>query len=393
MNIKKRIVVIYDSGAITGGAAKVAIDTAIGLSNKGYKVTYLCGKGPIEPTLKNSVDKVICLNQSDILSEKSRVKAALQGIWNKKSYNELYSYLKTLDLDNTIVHIHGYSHVLSSSIIKACNDCSITPFITLHEYFSVCPNGGFFNFKKNAICKKSPMSLNCVLCNCDARNYQQKLYRVVRQLCQDKYIRYNNKIKFIYISDFSLSKMNNYLSSRNFYYVHNPVTNYKNTANTNSTINKDYYIFVGRISQEKGCDLFCEALKRLSLKGIVVGEGPLKEKLENDYDNVEFVGWKTKNEIQDFYLHAKALVFPTRWYETDGLVVQEALSAGVQCIVADECASKDYIVDGVNGYLFKSGDLQSLIETIKKKQIENVSFEPETNYINNLLKVYEGDEQ
>ena len=53
---------------------------------------------------------------------------------------------------------------------------------------------------------------------------------------------------------------------------------------------------------------------------------------------------------------ARALVFPSTWYETGGLVVLEALARGIPAIVARATAAAEFIVDGENGYLVDAGD-------------------------------------
>ena len=50
-----------------------------------------------------------------------------------------------------------------------------------------------------------------------------------------------------------------------------------------------------------------------------------KEKLEKQYPNIEFVGWKNKDEVKQYMKGARALIFPSRWYETAGLTVLEAM--------------------------------------------------------------------
>ena len=59
---------------------------------------------------------------------------------------------------------------------------------------------------------------------------------------------------------------------------------------------------------------------------------------------------------------ARALVFPSLLYETDGLSVVEAAALGIPAIVSDVSAARASIVDGVTGLLFKAGDPKDLAE-------------------------------
>lgn len=382
----KRIIIVFEYGSLNGGAAKIAIQTAMGLAEHGYDVTYFCACGPVDKELESKVSRVICLNQYDIADNPSRLQAIRQGIWNKKAYKALNALLDTYQNDDVVVHIHGYSHILSASIIKACMKHHVKPVITLHEYFSICPNGGFYNYPQQHICAHKPMSMDCIFCNCDSRSFLQKCYRVLRQFVQDKYIRNNPNIRYLYISEFSFSKMKKYLKSTDFHYVHNPVEALSVCRNPNA----DLFVFIGRLSPEKGIDLFCKALCDLGLKGIAIGDGPLKPTLQKAYSSIAFPGWKTRTEIQEILCNAKCLVFPPKWYETDGLVVQECLSAGIPCIVPDNCAASDYITHGKNGYLFESGNIEDLKEKIAAFNLpicqpcKTVSLD---EYIKNLIPV------
>ena len=71
----------------------------------------------------------------------------------------------------------------------------------MHDYFTVCPNGGFYNYRGKHICDYTPMSFKCIMCNCDVRSYPQKIYRVLRQLFQSRAIFKNKEINIISISN------------------------------------------------------------------------------------------------------------------------------------------------------------------------------------------------
>ena len=61
---------------------------------------------------------------------------------------------------------------------------------------------------------------------------------------------------------------------------------------------------------------------------------------------------------------SRALVLPSLWYETQGLVVKEAAAMGIPAIVSDGCAGRDSVEDGVTGLWFSSGNLDDLVEKI-----------------------------
>ena len=401
----KNIIVVYDYAEINGGAAKVAIQSAIALSKKNFNVYYFAASGPICDELTNSEVKTICLNLNDI-NHGSRISAIINGVWNRTVAKDFSKFLDGFSKKNTVVHIHGWAKALSSTVVRVSCKKGFNTIITLHDYFTLCPNGGFYNYCKQKICELKPMSTSCVCCNCDKRSYIQKLWRILRQAVQDKNVRNNPRISFISISDLNEAVVKPYVKSKSFYRVKNPVEwmDYQVEDCTRS----NRFLYVGRLSEEKGIELFCEAIgslkEKYDIEGYVVGDGFMYNYLRSKYKNIHFVGWKSSKEVSEYYQNSRALVFPSKWYEGAPLTIIEAMSAGLPCIVSDCSSATEVIKDGENGFVFKSGNLSSLEETIVKA-IDNVKIKDIQDKIlntdlksdysieehtNNIIKVYEG---
>lgn len=362
----RNIIIINDFAHINGGAGKVAISSAVGLSRLGYNVTLFSAVAPIDAILEKTNVKVVCLGQKDILSEPDRLKAVKQGIWNGYAKKEFEKLLSTLNPSETIIHFHAWIKALSASLFEVTGRLGFKIVITLHDYFLFCPNGGIFNYQTLKICDKRASSLNCLLCNCDVRSYPQKIWRYLRQIVQWKTLKMNDRINIIYISNLNKEVSYTYLKhiTNKWYYVINPVELTKGSSV--DIVNNKKYIFIARLSKEKGVDLFCKAITDLHLEGCVLGDGYLKDELKEKYKNIKFVGWVEKEEKEQYLKQAKCIVFSSIWYETFGLVVAEGLSRGLPCIVGNNNAAKEMIVDGETGFIFKSGDLNSLKEAIMK---------------------------
>jgi glycosyltransferase involved in cell wall biosynthesis len=135
----------------------------------------------------------------------------------------------------------------------------------------------------------------------------------------------------------------------------------------------DTYFFVGRLSAEKGVDLFCEAITSLGLKGVVLGGGYLLPELKRRYPNINFLG-HIKGDKMRYFLHScRALIFPSLLYECAPLTVTEVMSYGIPCVVPDRCAAVENVKNGETGFIFKSGDLESLKDVIIKIQKMDIS--------------------
>lgn len=364
MNIKT-IVVVNDFSFVNGGAGQVAISSAIGLLAKGYRVILFTAVGPVDESLIKQGIEVVCLNQYDILHDPNRMRAIIQGIWNVKAKVVFDKLLKTLNSAETIVHFHAWNKGLSSSLFSVIKKQGFKAVVTLHDFFVYCPNGGFYDYPHNKICTKYPLGISCMFCNCDARGYLQKMWRFVRQIIQNRMLHQVNNIVFLSISDLSAYIFKKYYPDKGeaLYRVNNPI-GLLSFSERIQVENNDSYLFVARLSFEKGIDLFCEAVSQLGLKGYVLGDGYLLDTYKKKYPMIKFTGWVTGIEKENYMKIAKAFVFPSKWYETFGLSVAEMQSCGIPCIVPDKNAAAEQIIDGETGFIFQIGSLKSLKEKI-----------------------------
>lgn len=369
----RTIVIVQDFANVNGGNAKVALSEAVALKNKGYQVVVFSAVGPIDISLVKAGVSVICLGICDTLHEKNKLKGAVNGIWNKKAASEFDILLSSLSPQNTIVHFHGWIKALTSSLFMITAKYGFKIVITLHDFFTICPNGGLFDYPANDVCHIRPMSVACKLRNCDSRSRLQKYWRVVRQLFMNYAIRKNHNIYLISISNITdrlVVPMLSPIVQRTFR-LNNPVE--LNNDNSVDVTKNKMYTLISRVSPEKGVDMFCNAMRHLGLKGQVLGDGPLLGDYINKYPEVRFRGW-CSDEIKVKYIkRTKCLVLTSRWYETFGLVVAEMKSYGIPSIVPNDCAASEQIEDGVSGLIFESRNQKSLEDTIMRMERENIS--------------------
>lgn len=357
MNVKT-VVIVNDFNYTQGGASKVAIDTARILKNENIKVYFFSAVSKDEEKI-NEVE-YITTNQNEALKEKNKLTGCFNGIYNIRARKKFKKLLKKLDKETTVIHIHGWTKALSSSIFDIAFKMKFKVVLTLHDYFTACPNGGYFNYKQNEICHLKPLSKKCIKCNCDSRNYGFKLYRVVRQFVQNKIVKLPKKIEYVIgISNLSIDILKQTLNPDvKLEKIYNPINFDKNKEKIDWITNK-YFLFVGRLSKEKGVELFCKAITKLKLNGIVVGDGNDKYRLQKEYPNIKFVGWKSSDEVKIYMKGAKCLIFPSLWYEGAPLTPLESLALGIPCLISSYCAAKEYVKEE---FLFK--DVESLTDKI-----------------------------
>ena len=363
----RNIIIVYDYAEINGGAAKVAIQSAIELSKTEYNVYFFSAVAPVNEELKKSNCNVKCLGLEDINAGK-KVSMIFRGVSNNIVKKQFTSYLHSFSPDDTVIHVHGWVKALSSVVISVACKHGFKTIVTLHDYFTVCPNGGLYDFHNQRLCTYRPMSLKCILCNCDKRNYLQKIWRVARQVIQDRNVKNNPLITYISISQKNELNIRPYVESKKIIRVENPVdVSDHPVANVTAS---NIFLYIGRLSEEKGIELFCRAITRLkenyNIEGIVVGDGVLHNSLKSKYPDIVFEGWKNPREVKEYLQNARAFVLPSKCLEGAPLTIIEAMSAGIPCIVSDSTSAIEIVEDGVNGYVFRSDDLESIMYAIER---------------------------
>ena len=359
------VIVVHDFGFVNGGAGKIALGSALALAKLGHKVTVFTAVGPVATELANIPGlETICLGQLEIVDNPSRGQAMVQGVWNFAAEARMRALLADLDRSETIVHVHGWTKALSSSVVRAAVSLGFRIVLTLHDYFIACPAGTFYNYPKHKVCHLRPMSAACISSNCDTRNYGHKLWRVGRQWIQGHIgLLPKGVYEYISISDLSEELVRPFLPTaarihrvRNFIDV---------PAMSPVDVEANHLItFCGRLSMEKGPLILAECSRDRSIETLFIGDGPLRRHIERVAPQSSCTGWVSPTEATAQLRRSRALVFPSLWYETQGLVVAEAAAIGIPAIVPDTSAAREWVDDGLTGLWFRGGDAQSLAEKI-----------------------------
>ncbi len=359
------VVLVLDHAHVTGGQAKVAFDSAIGLKAAGHRPIVFAAAGPIEPTLTQAGVEVVCLGQTDLINTPSRAVAATRGLWNREAAAALGRLLAEVPPDRSVVHVHGWAKALSPSIAEPIRTSGLPAVYTMHEYFLFCPNGGFYNYQKHETCHLKPLSAACWSTHCDSRSYGAKLWRAARQTLLERVAHLPGVFAdYICISKFQLEVVGDLLPPGvSVHEISNPI-DAEDLGRKSDAATGDF-TFIGRISPEKGPLLFAEAARRAGVIPTFVGDGPAAAELAGRYPEARLLGWKGPAEVRALMRQARALVFPSLWYEGQPLTVLEAKSVGTPVIVSNGCAGREEIEDGVSGLWFRSGDPDSLAHALR----------------------------
>lgn len=127
-------------------------------------------------------------------------------------------------------------------------------------------------------------------------------------------------------------------------------------------------LHVGRLAPEKNLGLLGSSFRNLQaahpqrrLKLVVVGDGPLRASLEQQWPEAHFCGMQLGEALATHYASGDLFLFPSL-SETFGNVVLEALASGLGVVAYDQAAAAQHIRHGHNGALAEPGDEQGFNE-------------------------------
>jgi len=138
---------------------------------------------------------------------------------------------------------------------------------------------------------------------------------------------------------------------------------------------KPVVLFVGRLAEKKGVKYLIEAAKDIDAKFVIVGDGPLREELEEQArvlgDKISFFGAKPHSELVTIIASADVFVAPSivaQDGDKEGLptTIIEAMASGLPVVGSDSGGIKEIIEDGKNGLVVSEKASDEIADAIKK---------------------------
>jgi glycosyltransferase involved in cell wall biosynthesis len=347
---------------LRGGAERVVFETKRLLERNGDAVSAFAMQDPKnekDPWEKHFVSSV----QTDrVTSIKESVRTVGRMLWSFEAARKFGALLDEAKPD--IIHAHNIYHQLSPSILAVAKKRRVPVVMTLHDYHLVSPNYGMFD--RGRVVEPSPKhpywdTFRRKLIGGSAAKsalsaFEGWLHHAIGA--------YDHVAKFVVPSEFAKRKMLSYGIEEkrlevvpHFIDLEARAPRYESEARV---------VFVGRLSEEKGVDVLLRAMK--DVRGLVcaiVGDGPEKDKLvalaeELKLENVETLGALYGIDLEREISRARAVVIPSRSYETFGLTALEAYAWGKPVIAARIGALPEVVHETKTGLLFEPGDHKDL---------------------------------
>lgn len=272
-----------------------------------------------------------------------------------------------------VVYILYFQNKISCSIVDAAYEVGIPVVQRISDYSLLAPCSILYNASERCICEKCIHNglKNAITNKCV---YKSKVYSAVKSLAiqVQKFRKTREKVcKYIFPSTFTLSKFVEAGFDRNKL-VHIPTPFNQNIVRQDIDIEyQPFAIYIGRIDPDKGIETLLDAfigtnysLKIIGFSSTVGFEEQMKSRLSRKQHNIEFLGRKDFNGIQEYLSKSLFSVIPSEWYDNLPNTLLESYSMS-KCVVATDVGSlTENIVDGETGLLFEYKNVKSLQEKI-----------------------------
>lgn len=315
--VTMRILQLHARYRVRAGEDTVVDNEAAALARAGHDVVQLTVDNPTEPL--------------------ATISALARSMHNPASARRVRERVEAVRPD--VVHVHNTWFALSSSAVAAAASTGVPVVMTLHNFRIGCL--GTDLFRDGAVCTacvgRSP--LPGVVHGC----YRSSRALSALQAAEIVATRRRGVLdlsvtRFIAPSQFMADRLADMgiPGDRTIvkpHFVDDPGPR-RRAPSTSGDI-----LVIGRLAQGKGVDTLLAAWslrghRRAGERLCVIGDGPQAAQLGMDVANdVEMLGWRSRDEVTARLLDARALVAPSELYETFGMVLVEAMSAGLPVIV------------------------------------------------------------
>lgn len=355
-------------------------------------------------------DVVLLQRHSEEIATWSAVRRATlpaRVLWSRDSRRAIRDSL--VDFAPDVVHVHNTFPLVTPSILYACRDASVPVVATIHNYKLSCASGEFF--RDGRVCHDclGRSSLPAVAHGCYRGSPAATAPVVLGSWLHSTAWR-TMVSAYIFISGAQrdlLSPLG--LPADRSFVKHNFVPPPPDDADIAT---KPQVAYVGRLDEAKGAPFLMQAWdgfrarrSRSPLRLVVAGGGEMSSAVSRwatGHPSVTIAGHVPRREVSRILAGSRAVVVPSQWEETFGMVAVEAMAAGTAPVASAHGAFPELVTQGTDGALFPSSDTSALIDILadiddnpqrwdeygnQARQTFHSRFSPEAG-VTRLLEVY-----
>lgn len=296
-------------------------------------------------------------------SKLSKLLYPVKTIYSVEARRKIRQVLE--DFRPDVCHLNNFNYQLTPSIILEIrkwekeNGHPCRVIYTAHDLQLVCPNHLCRNPLTKNNCEKclGGHFWDCVRGKCIHGSFAKSVVGAMEGYFWKWMGVYRQIDRIICCSHFVKTKLDtNPILAEKTVVMHNFV----DPVEPKDVQKKDYVLYFGRYSEEKGIATLVKAAKELpQIPFVFAGSGPLESLLEG-IPNVKNVGFQTGEALEMLIREARFTVYPSEWYENCPFSVMESQMYGTPVLGADIGGIPELIRVGETGELFESGNMEAL---------------------------------
>lgn len=297
------------------------------------------------------------------LNEGSRWAAAAETVWSRDSAYAFRALLEEFRPD--VVHVHNTFAKISPAIYWEANRAGVPIVQTLHNFRLLCPQAMFL--REGKVCEDclGKLPWRGALRGCYRDSVAQSMVLASMVTVHRALGTWKNKVtRYIALNEFCRRKFiegglpaDRIAIKPNFVDFSPP-----------PAMNRQGFLFVGRLSLEKGIATLATAARQVDgLQLQVAGTGPEAHLVEG-VEGVAPLGALDGASVRKAMSGSVALVLPSIWYENFPRTLVEAMACGLPVIASRIGALAELVDDGVSGLLFEPGNVEDLAAKLRWAQ-------------------------
>ena len=351
----------------------------------------------------HTVEKMT-LSNKEVNSLSDKLKSALGVIYNPASARIIEK--KILEFRPDVIHVHNFFPLISPAVFYVAHKLKVPVVMTLHNYRLVCPSA-YLHYNGQVhienVHKVFPFS---AIMEGAYRDSRFQTASVVLATGVHKLLgTWRHKVdRFITLTSGAADLfLNSSLKLKPEQLVVKP--NFTADLGLSAAERENYFLYVGRLSPEKGLGTLLKASEKYPFRLKIIGDGSMREVVAQHaakHPNVEYLGYQRLDRVVQELKMARALVFTSEWPEMFGMSIIEAFSTGTPVIASSIGGGGQLVQNGHNGLHYTPGDADELIHQVKALEQDTAyaqllgqnarldyeaNYTPEANY-HRLLQIY-----
>ena len=271
----------------------------------------------------------------------------LLSAWNVFSAGKIKKAIR--DFQPEVIHVHNWHYAVGPLVVRIAGKRNIPVVLTIQNFRLLCPSA--------TLLYKGALFMDSVQASFPWTAVKKKVYRnsyfqtwwlacviwihkkIGTWKMVDRFIVQTDIAKNVFISS-SLGVAENQFSIK---------PNFIKDPGLVPVEREDFFLFIGRLAEEKGIDVLLDAFKDKSADLYIGGDGPLQEKVIaacNENPRIHYLGLLDKKAVRDLMGRCSTLIFPSIWFEGMPMTLIEAFAVGTPVIASDLGAMASMIRGG-----------------------------------------------